>query len=138
MILIAVGVFFPVYLNWVTGIKGVDKNYVEVGILYQFTTLETIRKILLPAALPHLLTGLRNGLGLGWMFVVAAELMGTSKGLGYLMVFGQNNSAPELILGAILLFAILGKVTDGILVFIERRVLHWQESFGEKEENVSS
>jgi len=138
VILIAVGVFFPVYLNWVTGIKGVDKNYVEVGNLYHFTTIETIRRILFPAALPHLLTGLRSGLGLGWMFVVAAELMGTSKGLGYLMVYGQNNSAPELILGSIFLFAILGKLTDGILVYIERRVLHWQNSFGKESKNVSS
>ena len=138
VIMIAVGVFFPVYLNWVTGIKGVDKKYVEVGILYHFTAMKTIRKILFPAALPSLLTGLRSGLGLGWMFVVAAELMGTSKGLGYLMVLGENNSAPELILGSIILFAILGKITDGILVYIERRVLHWQNSFGEENGNVSS
>lgn len=138
VIMIAVGVFFPVYLNWVTGIKGVDKKYVEVGVLYHFTAIQTIRKILFPAALPSLLTGLRSGLGLGWMFVVAAELMGTSKGLGYLMVLGENNSAPELILGSIILFAILGKITDGILVYIQRRVLHWQNSFGEESGNVSS
>ncbi|QGU94402.1 ABC transporter permease subunit [Clostridium bovifaecis] len=136
--LIAVGVFFPVYLNWVMGIKGVDQKYVEVGKLYHFTTIKIIKQILLPAALPSLLTGLRSGLGLGWMFVVAAELMGSSKGLGYLMVFGQNNSTPELIVGSILLFAILGKITDGVLIYIERRVLHWQSSFGREDKNVSA
>lgn len=136
--LIAVGVFFPVYLNWVMGIKGVDKKYVEVGKLYHFSTAKIIKQILFPAALPSLLTGLRSGLGLGWMFVVAAELMGSSEGLGYLMTFGQNNSTPELILVSIVLFAILGKVTDGILIFIERRVLGWQDSFGGEDNDVSA
>ncbi len=127
--LIAVGVFFPVYLNWVMGIRGVDFKYIEVGLIHSFTPKEIIRKILIPAALPALFTGLRSGLGLGWMFVVAAELMGASSGLGYLMIMGQNSAAPELILGSILIFAIVGKLTDNIIIYIEKRVLHWQTSF---------
>ncbi len=135
--LIAVGVFFPVYLNWVMGIRGVNSKYIEVGKMYHFTPLEMVRKILLPAALPSLFTGLRTGLGLGWMFVVAAELMGASSGLGYLMVLGQNSSAPELILGSIILFAILGNLTDKILIYIEGKALHWKDSFKGGGENVS-
>jgi len=135
--LIAVGVFFPVYLNWVMGIRGVDPKYIEVGAMYHFTPMETIRKILIPATLPFLFTGLRTGLGLGWMFVVAAELMGASSGLGYLMVLGQNSSAPELILGSIIMFAVLGNITDTVLIYIEGKVLHWKESFKGGENNVS-
>ena len=74
--LIAVGVFFPIYLGLMTGIQDVDRKLVEVGRVYQFGPLELVRRILVPAALPAYLTGLRGGLGLGWMFVIAAELMG--------------------------------------------------------------
>src|SRR5690606_3547796 len=88
--LIAVGVFFPVYLNIVSGIQGVDRKLIEVGKIYKFSSVKTLRKIILPAALPSFLVGLRSGLGLGWMFVVAAEIMGASKGLGYLLILGQN------------------------------------------------
>jgi sulfonate transport system permease protein len=80
----------------------------------------------LRAALPSYLTGLRSGLGLGWMFVVAAELMGASKGLGYLMVDGQTTSRPELIMGSILLFAALGKLSDYGLERLGERLQHWR------------
>lgn len=127
--LIAVGVFFPVYLNLVSGIQGVDRKLIEVGKIYQLSQFELIRRIILPAALPSFLVGLRGGLGLGWMFVVAAELIGASQGLGYLMVFGQNTASPELILASIVLFAVLGKLTDSILKTIETKSLHWQDRY---------
>ncbi|QQZ08883.1 ABC transporter permease [Heyndrickxia vini] len=128
IILIAVGVFFPVYLNMVSGIQGVDRKLIEVGRIYHFSPYKIIRKIILPAALPSFLVGIRSGLGLGWMFVVAAEIMGASKGLGYLLFVGQNTYSPQLVLGSILLFAILGKLTDSILKKIEDRSLRWQDS----------
>lgn len=127
--LIAVGVFFPVYLNMVAGIRGVDRKLIEVGRIYGFSSFEIVRKIILPAALPSFLTGIRSGLGLGWMFVVAAEIMGASKGLGYLLTLGQNTYSADVIIGSILLFAVLGKLTDWILKMIEERSLKWQDSF---------
>ncbi|WP_396265603.1 ABC transporter permease [Halobacillus shinanisalinarum] len=126
--LVAVGVFFPIYLNLTSGIQGVDRKLIEVGRMYHFTTLQQIRKIIFPAALPSFLVGVRSGLSLGWMFVVAAELLGASQGLGYLMVFGQNTSSPELVIGSIVLFAIFGKVSDEILKQIQMRTLRWQDS----------
>ncbi|RWZ52335.1 ABC transporter permease [Halobacillus fulvus] len=126
--LVAVGVFFPVYLNLTSGIQGIDRKLIEVGRMYNFTSLQQIRRIILPAALPSFLVGIRSGLSLGWMFVVAAELLGASQGLGYLMVFGQNTSAPELVIGSIILFAIFGKLTDEILKRIEKRTLRWQDN----------
>lgn len=127
--LIAVGVFFPVYLNIVSGISNVDRKLIEVGRMYQFTAYQIIKRIILPASLPSFLVGLRSGLGLGWMFVVAAELMGASKGLGFLLVDGQNTYSPDTILASILLFAILGKLSDSLLKGIEKRALYWQDSF---------
>ncbi|TLS39385.1 ABC transporter permease [Pseudalkalibacillus caeni] len=125
--LIAVGVFFPVYLNIVSGISGVDRKLIEVGKMYGFTNFQLVKRIILPASLPSFLVGMRSGLGLGWMFVVAAELMGASQGLGYLLVVGQNTYSPDLIIASIVLFAILGKVTDALLKRLEYKALHWQD-----------
>lgn len=126
--MIAVGVFFPVYLNVVSGINGVDRKLIEVGKMYVLNTFELIRRVILPASLPSFLTGIRSGLGLGWMFVVAAELMGASSGLGYLLVLGQNTLSPETILASIILFAVVGKSTDWLLKIVEQKSLHWQDN----------
>lgn len=132
VVLIAVGVFFPVYLNIVSGIQSVDRKLIEVGKIYNFNSFDLIRKIILPASMPSFLIGLRSGLGLGWMFVVAAEIMGASKGIGYLLIFGQNTYSPELILSSIVLFAILGKMTDALLKTLETKSLHWQDTIVKK------
>ena len=87
--LISVGVFFPIYLNLMMGIRQIDKKMVEVAHVYNLNSFQTIRWILLPGIIPEWVTGLRSGLALGWMFVIAAELMGASEGLGYLMIDGQ-------------------------------------------------
>ena len=127
--MIAVGVFFPVYLNLVSGILNVDKKLIEVGKMYQLSFIDMVRQIVLPASLPSFLVGIRSGLGLGWMFVVAAELMGASQGLGFMLVLGQNTLSPETILVSIILFAVIGKFTDWLLKLLEKRLLHYQERF---------
>jgi sulfonate transport system permease protein len=127
--LIAVGVFFPVYLNLMSGIQGVDRKLVEVGKVYRFKGWKLIRRVFFPATLPAYIVGLRSGLGLGWMFVVAAEIMGSSQGLGFLLVDGQTTGRPTIILASILLFAILGKLTDTGLAVLGKRLLHWQDSY---------
>ncbi len=131
IVMIAVGVFFPVYLNIVSGIIGVDRKLIEVGKMYGLNTFQLIKRIILPASMPSFLVGMRSGLGLGWMFVVAAELMGASQGLGFLLTFGQNMAQPETILASIILFAIIGKFTDWILKKIETKSLHWQDRMGQ-------
>lgn len=127
--LIAVGVFFPVYLNLMSGIQNVERKLVEVGKIYRLNDLQLIRRVLLPATLPGYLVGLRGGLGLGWMFVVAAEMMGSSQGLGFLLVDGQTTGRPTIILASILLFALLGKLTDVLLANVEKRLLHWRNAY---------
>lgn len=126
--LIAVGVFFPVYLNVVSGILNVDRKLIEVGKVAGFSHFELVRRIIFPASLPSFFTGVRSGLGLGWMFVVAAELMGASQGLGYLLVIGQNSSSPDLIIGSIILFAFVGKLSDWLIKLVENRMLKWRDN----------
>ncbi len=127
--LIAVGCFFPVYLGVMGAIANVDRKIVEVGRAFRLTRLMLARRILLPAILPDTITALRSGLGLGFMFVVAAEIMGASEGLGYLLVDGQQLGKPDQILAAILCFAVLGKAADWLILVAARPLLSWQDSF---------
>lgn len=130
VVLIAVGVFFPVYLGVMSGIQNVDRKLVEVGRVYRLSGLALVRRVFLPATLPAYFVGLRNGLGLGWMFVVAAEIMGANKGLGFLLIDGQMTGRPQTILASILLFAVLGRSTDALLSGLGRRLLRWQDTHG--------
>ncbi|CCG39966.1 ABC transporter permease [Magnetospirillum molischianum] len=129
VILIAVGVFFPIYLSLSGAILSVDRKLVEVGRIFRFSHREMITRILLPATLPTYVIALRSGLGLGWMFVVAAEFMGAEQGLGFLLIDGQQTGRPAVILASITAFAILGKLTDWLLASASARFLTWQDSF---------
>jgi sulfonate transport system permease protein len=125
--LIAVGVFFPVYLGLMGAIQSVDRKLVEVGRAFRLSDIEMVWRILLPAVLPAYVIALRSGLGLGWMFVVAAELMGASEGLGYLLIDGQQLGKPAEIVTAIVAFAIVGKTTDWLIALGAAPFLRWQD-----------
>jgi sulfonate transport system permease protein len=128
VVLIAVGVFFPVYLGVTGAILSVDRKIIEVGRVFRLSRLQLIRRLLLPAVTPATVISLRSGLGLGWMFVVAAEFMGASEGLGYLLVDGQQLGRPDQIVAALVIFASLGKATDALLVALTRPLLAWQDT----------
>ena len=125
--LIAVGVFFPVYLGVAAAIQNIDRKIIEVGRVFRLKGFAMVRRVLLPAILPDWFTALRSGLGLGFMFVVAAEIMGASEGLGYLLVDGQQLGRPDTIIAAIISFAVLGKLADTVLVMLTRPFLRWQD-----------
>ena len=127
IILIAVGVFFPVYLGVMGAVMSVDRKIVEVGRAFRLSGLAMVRRILLPAVLPAYVLSLRAGLGLGWMFVVAAEFLGASKGLGYLLIDGQQLGKPAQIVAAIVAFAILGKTTDWLIALATAPFLRWED-----------
>lgn len=130
--LIAVGVFFPVYLGIAGAILSVDRKLVEVGHVFRLSRAQLARRILLPAVLPEAVIALRSGLGLGFMFVVAAEFMGASEGLGYLLVDGQQMGKPDQILATIIAFALLGKVADSLLVAGTKPLVRWQDTARER------
>lgn len=127
--LITAGVFFPVYLGVSSALISVDRKIVEVGKIFRLSGFELVRRILFPAVLPAFVVSLRAGLGLGWMFVVAAEFMGASEGLGYLLVDGQQLGKSDQILAAIIVFAVIGKLSDSLLVALTAPLIAWQDSF---------
>ena len=127
IILIATGVFFPVYLGVMGAVRSVDRKIVEVGRVFRLSGAAMVRRILLPAIAPAYVIALRAGLGLGWMFVVAAEFMGASEGLGYLLVDGQQLGKPDQIVAAIIAFALMGKAADSLLVAATSPLVRWQD-----------
>lgn len=131
--LIAIGVFFPVYLNFVSGIHNVDRKLVEVGDIHGLTGWRLIARIFLPASLPNLFTGLRTGLSLAWMFLVAAELIAATRGLGYLLTDGLETGRADLVIVAIVVLALLSKVSDSLLRALEQRLLHWRDVFDNRQ-----
>jgi sulfonate transport system permease protein len=126
--LIAVGVFFPVYLGMLTAIQSVDRKLIEVGRVFGLSPLGIALRITWPAVMPTWIASLRSGLGLGFMFLVAAELMGASEGLGYLLVDGQQMGRADTILVAMITFALLGKLADSVLVAVSLPLLRWQDT----------
>jgi sulfonate transport system permease protein len=126
--LIAIGAFFPVQLSVVAGVRDVDRKLIELGEVNRLSRRALFTRILLPASLPQIFTGLRTGLSLAWMFMVAAELIAATRGLGYLLSDGRETGRPDLVFGAILLLALSGKLSDSILRAIETRTLSWRDS----------
>ena len=127
--LIAAGVFFPVYLGVMGAVMSVDRKIVEVGRVFRLSGVQMVWRILFPAVLPAYVIALRAGLGLGWMFVIAAEFKGASEGLGYLLIDGQQLGKPAEIVAAIVAFALLGKTTDWLIVGVTAPFLRWEDRF---------
>ncbi len=126
--LVALGVFFPVYLGVLSAIQDVDRKLVEVGRVFGLSAFGIVRRITLPAIMPVWIAALRSGLGLGFMFVIAAELMGASEGLGFLLLDGQQMGRADSILVAMITFALIGKLLDGLMVGLARPLLRWQDT----------
>jgi len=126
--LIAIGAFFPVYLNLYTALRGVDRKLIEVGRANRMTGWRLVRRVMLPSALPAYFVGLRTGLSLSWMFVAAAELLGASSGIGYMLLEAQSLGRPAVVIASMILFGICGKATDLVLAAASARLLHWQDT----------
>ncbi|ENW79788.1 hypothetical protein F909_02891 [Acinetobacter sp. ANC 3929] len=126
--LIAIGAFFPTYTNTVAAIHNVDRKLVEVGKVYNLNAVQRVISIVLPAASSGILTGLRNSLSLSWMFMIAAELIAATQGIGYLLSDGRETSRPDIVIIAIILLALLGKVSDSLMKLLENRLLRWRDT----------
>ncbi|MCC4907270.1 ABC transporter permease [Microbacterium sp. cx-59] len=120
IILIAIGAFFPVFTTVSMALRHVDPHLVELGRSFGFGGLRLFFTVQLPAVLPSLFSGLRLALVQAWLFLVAAELLGASMGLGFLLLRGQNNGRVDQIVLAIILLAVLGKLTDSLLAVVQK------------------
>lgn len=129
LVLIGIGAFFPVYMGVASGIRDVDRKLIDAARMYRLSRPALARRVLLPAALPAIFTGMRNGLSLAWMFMVAAELIAASQGLGYLLSDGRETSRADIVLAAIVLLAVLGKASDSLMLRLETRLLAWRDSY---------
>ncbi len=121
--LIAIGAFFPVYTTVADALRHVDPHLVEAGRTFGLRGWSLFRTVQLPAVVPSVVSGLRLGLAQAWLFLVAAELLGASMGLGWMLSDSQTTGRLDRIILAIVLLALLGTITNGILVLFERAVL---------------
>jgi sulfonate transport system permease protein len=118
--LIAIGAFFPVYTTVSGALRHVDRQLVEVGRAFGLRGVRLFTNVQLPAVLPSVVSGLRLALAQAWLFLVAAELIASSSGLGFLLVDSQNNGRVDRIFLAIVLLALLGKTTDAMVGIFDR------------------
>ncbi|MEE6178256.1 ABC transporter permease [Mycobacterium sp. 050134] len=123
VMLVAIGAFFPIYTTTASALAHVDTQLLEVGRAYGRHGASLLATVMLPAAAPELVNGLRLGLANAWLFLVAAELIASSKGLGFLLIDSQNTGRTDVMLLAIVLLAALGKFSDSALGVVERRMM---------------
>jgi sulfonate transport system permease protein len=118
--LIAIGAFFPVFTTVAASLKHVDRQLVEAGRAYGLRGVKLFTTIQLPAVLPAVISGLRLALAQAWLFLVAAELIASSMGLGFLLINSQNTGRTDQLFLAIILLAVIGKLSDAVLSLFER------------------
>jgi len=123
--IIFMGAFFPIFVNVVDGIKQIDKRFVEVSKVFEIPNLKFIRKVVIPGALPSIMSGLRVGLGTAWICVVAAEMIAATNGIGYMLMDGRQLSQPDVVILAMLVVGVIGKLMDDVLGIIERKIVYW-------------
>jgi sulfonate transport system permease protein len=129
VLLIAKGAFFPVYLNTFLGIRGVDAKLFEVARILEFNRVKLVAKLILPAAMPNILLGIRLSLGIAWLGLVVAELMGSSEGIGYMIMDARQFTQTDIVFVGIIIFALVGKLTDSLVRYLESKLLKWRESY---------
>lgn len=128
VILIAFATFFQVYIQMFHGIRSIDRKLLEVGRMYELSTAATLKRIVIPGAMPSILQGIRLGLGIAWLALVIAELTGSNSGVGYWMQTGREYVRVDIVLAALIVFAVVGKLVDSLVRLLERRLLGWRDT----------
>ncbi|GIP45435.1 sulfonate ABC transporter permease [Paenibacillus sp. J45TS6] len=129
ILMISLGAFFPVYVNTFLGIRSVDVKLYDVSRIFQYSKIQLLTRLILPAALPNILLGVRLALGVAWLVLVVAEMMGTSSGIGYMIQDARAYSQTDIVFVGIIIFAIIGKLSDSIVRMLESRLLRWRETY---------
>mgnify|MGYP003386588904 CR=1 FL=1 len=129
LFLIAISVFFPIYLNTFHGIRNVDPQLIEMGRTYGLTRWQLYREVILPGALSSILVGLRFSLGLMWVILIVAETISAQSGIGYLTMNAREFLQTDIVLVGILLYALLGKLADVFARGLERWWLRWHPGY---------
>ena len=124
--LIALGVAFPLYVNTFAGIRGVDPTFLDAARALGLTWTERLRQVVVPGALPSALVGLRLSLGVAWLTLIVAEQINTTSGIGYLVSDAASFGRTDEVVAGLLVYSVLGLLTDALVRFIERKALAWR------------
>jgi sulfonate transport system permease protein len=129
LFLVALGVFFPVYLNTYHGLRAVDPGLIEMARSYGLSGWRLYREVILPGALPHILVGVRFSLGLMWVILIVAETISAQSGIGYMTMNAREFLQTDVVVVGILLYALLGKAADVLSRALERSWLRWHPGY---------
>jgi sulfonate transport system permease protein len=129
IVLIASLAFFPLYLNAFQGVRSIDTKLVEVTKVLEFSVPDSLRLAFLPAAAPHLFTGLRLSLAVSWIGLIVAEITGSNSGIGHMIVAGQTQNRTDIVFLGIAVFAIMGWLIDVGVSALQSHALRWHTSF---------
>lgn len=127
--IIFLGAFFPVIINTISGIRQTDQKLVEVARILAVPRARFVRLVVLPGALPAIMTGLRVGLTVAWMCVVAAELIAAGSGVGYLIMDARQLSQYDVVMVGMITIGVIGKLMDWLIRRMERRLIRWRTDF---------
>ncbi|MDQ8728169.1 ABC transporter permease subunit [Bradyrhizobium sp. LHD-71] len=127
--LVSLGVTFPIYINTTLGIRQVDPKLLELGRVQGLSRIQLIRRIILPGALPSILTGVRYSLATAWLALVVAETIGAQSGIGFLAMDAREFLRTDVVVLTIVIYALIGVVADAIARLLERRLLAWHPNY---------
>jgi len=126
--LVFLGAFYPILLNTVFGVRSVEKRLFEAASMLGCSGTAQFFRVVLPASLPSIFTGLRLGLGLAWFVIVVGEMTGVPQGLGAVIMDGRTLSRTELVICGMIVIGIAGFISDRVIVAIMNRLLRWSPS----------
>ncbi len=126
IVLVALGVAFPLYLNVHSGIRGTEATLVEASRALGFSRAERLWHVVLPGALPQTLVGLRQSLGLAWLALIVGETVNADAGVGYLINNAREFLRTDVVVVGLILYALLGLATDALVRLLERKALRWR------------
>jgi sulfonate transport system permease protein len=129
LFLTSLGVFFPIYLNTLHGVRTVDPQLIEMGRVYGMSGWTLFRKVIFPGALPSIFVGVRFSLGIMWLTLIVAETMAASSGIGHMANTAREFMMTDVVVLALVIYALLGKFADSTARFLERRTLQWHPAF---------
>jgi sulfonate transport system permease protein len=127
--LVALGVFFPIYVNTLLGIQTVDPQLVEMARTYGMRRLDLFGRVILPGALPSIFVGVRYALGIMWLTLIVAETISAQSGLGHMAMEAREFLMLDVVVLSIIIYALLGKLADAAARLLERASLQWHPAF---------
>jgi sulfonate transport system permease protein len=129
LFLTSLGVLFPIYLNTYHGVRNVDRDLVEMGRIYGMSSWSLFRKVIFPGALPSIFVGLRYALGIMWLTLIVSESIAANSGIGYMANTAREFMMTDVVVLALVIYAVLGKLADVIARLLERRALAWNAAY---------